>query len=422
VKLIAIGLAVALACGVATQGQAQMPPGAPYGPAGPGLMPPGAPPGMVPGPGYALQGPYPGMQPVMPVGPGGYGPPGLGDCGCGEPCGDGCGWDSCERPDCGGFGRFGTCCEEGGLPGCLQCPCDGGPCWRVRVETILMELEGPDRPATTSLLNGVPVLGIRDLEFDTELTWRLTLERRIHGDCGLEISFLVLPHWSASAAVAGTNLQSPYQTVTGNAVPPYDNATQHDIGYSSDLFSFEFNYWVPVLNSSYFQASLLAGGRYLHIEEDFSYGAVNNAGRVGSTNIHTSNIAPGVQLGCMAWIPLNRQIGVRFDGKAAALYNLAEQETNISAVGGTQANVFYSENPDTSKASFLGEMSLVAILQVNCHVGVFAGYQAMFVDELVLAPEQFNPIFPTGGVRPVLIDDRGHRAYHGFVGGLELTW
>ena len=60
--------------------------------------------------------------------------------------------------------------------------------------------------------------------------------------------------------------------------------------------------------------------------------------------------------------------------------------------------------------------------QLNCYVALYAGYQALWLDELALAPENFNSTFPTNGFRPLLIEDNGKRVYHGALAGLEITW
>jgi hypothetical protein len=126
----------------------------------------------------------------------------------------------------------------------------------------------------------------------------------------------------------------------------------------------------------------------------------------------------------MSWVPLNRRVSARVDAKAGAGYNIAEQETDIVVAGSPVAgdNFVYNESADSNKGAFLAELSGVVITQINCNLALYAGYQALWLDELVLAPEQFNPIFPTGGTRTVLIDDTGHRLYHGVIGGLEITW
>jgi hypothetical protein len=449
VRLRTIGLALAVTCLVAVGGPALaqiegVPPGIPMPPAA-GPMPPqggfmpqgpmGAPGGqmmMPPGgfgampggpmmggpmPGGPMMGGYPGMPPVMPY------PPPLGGNGC-LPCG-GCGDPSCcDEGCCGGcptFGRYGGCEEE-----CCCGEPDGTAHWRARVETVLLTFKLPDQPQVLSTGSLNDTAGIRNLDFDRELNVRLSLEAKLPCDQSLEIVFLGFVDWSATEAVVDpATLTSPYQTFTAGTVVPYDGASEHDYAYRSRLLTCEFNYWMPGIKHSLFQSSCVVGVRYLRIEEDFDYDAfgtfLGNA-ISGSTHINAENNIAAVQLGGMAWVPVARQVSVRFDGKAGAGYNFASQTTDIATLGNPAGDTAYSEHAASNQGAYFAEVSTVFTWQLNCYVALYAGYQALWMDRLVLAPENFNSTFPTDGFRPVLIDDTGNRFYHGVLGGLEVTW
>jgi len=358
------------------------------------------------------------MGPVMPY-PGPYafpvegGPHGVGGV---EPC---CGEETCH-PSCHGFGRYGG---AGDFP-----VGDGTAHWRVRVEPIFLNFGLPAEPRELSFDAAGDPVAIRNLDFDNELNVRLSIETRLENDHSLEFVFLGFVHWADALTITdqfGT-LQSVFQLLDGSPAVPFDDALEHDIAYTSDLCNFEFNYWMPIFQSSRFQSSFMVGGRFLHIEEDFIYRAVdiigvNTVTGVAATNT-TNDILAG-QIGLMCWAPVNDLMSLRFDGKVGSGYNLGEQETDITVVSAGPQNLDYSESADTSKGAFFAELQGLIIGQINCNLACYVGYQVLWVDELVLAPEQFNPVFPTAaGGRPVIINDRGNRSYHGLVTGVEVTW
>jgi hypothetical protein len=402
-------------------GGAMMPPGGAMMPPGGAMMPPGGQMMMSPG-GPMLMGGYPGMAPVMPYPPpmdGGYC---CGDGRGGAPCGcfgrhGGCGEDACHGRCCEGacehFGRGGGCGEgfcEGG---------DGTPHWRGRVEAVYLTFTLPDEPILADNANGEAALGVANLLFDYEFNGRIAVEGRLPCDHSLEVVFMGFVHWADKASATDpAGLQSIYQTLDGLNAVAYDNALLQEIAYSSEFYTFEANYWLPIMNSPSIQLSFMSGARYLRIDEDFVYTSLDANGLSGRTDINALNNIGALQMGAMCWAPLNRRVSIRIDAKAGTAYNVAQQTTAIAVTGFPN----YNEKEKTNKGVLLAETSGVIMTQLNCHVGIYVGYQALYLDELVLAPEQFNPVFPTAGFRPVTINDTGHRLYHGAMAGVEITW
>lgn len=424
-RLRTIGLALAVGCLVAASGGAlaqfaAAPPG-PFMPAGAmwapgGGMPPPPPGGSRGGPpGGPMMGGYPGMPPVM-----AYPPPPQGDgvpCGC---CGPSCCVECCDEY-CPAFGRLGGChCDA-------ACCGDGSAHWRARFESVLWTFDLPDQPAILTTTGNNDTAGINSLDFDREFGLRLSLEGKLPGDGSVELVFLGFLSWEDNVAIAdptGT-LTSPYQTLNGLGVVPYDNAVLHEYDYTSDLWSFEANCWAPGPCWGPCRSSVMIGFRYVQVDEEFLYNATDVIGGVnvlGATRIEAANHIPFLQLGAMGWVPIARRVSLRFDGKLGAGYNFAGQDTDIATAGNPAGDVAYSESADTNKGAFLIEAGAIVAWQINCYVAVYGGYQILWLDELVLAPDNFNATFPTGGFRPVLIEDTADRLYEGLVGGLEVTW
>jgi hypothetical protein len=469
VKIRTIGLALAVTCLVAAGSPAlaqiqTMPPGAQLPPPGPMvppggqmIMPPGGyspmpggamggypgpmgggypgpmmggyPAGGYPAGGYpappmggyspAMTGAYPGMPPVMPYPPAPSGEDGgCVTCGCCEPSHG----DACCCGGCPTFGRYGGCHDEA-----CCCPVgDGSAHWRARIEPLLLTFDLPKQPAALTVNGFGDLGGIQNMDFDMEFMVRLSLEGKLPNGHSLEAVLLPFLSWSDNhSAVDPALLQSAYQTFNGLAVVPYDNANQHDYAYRSNITNFEFNYWAPGPQHRLVHTSLMFGGRYIHVGEEFDYNAlavVGGANVFGTTNIEAENHLFALQLGLMAWVPIAKHVSVRFDGKWGTAYNFGSQETAINTFNDPVADVVYSEEADSSKGAFLGELSVVFAWQINCSLAVYGGYQGLWLDELVLAPENFNSTFPTAGFRPVLIDDTSSRLYHGVLGGVEITW
>jgi len=230
---------------------------------------------------------------------------------------------------------------------------------------------------------------LEDFDFSFEWGLRVAGEVRFGGDGSLESVFTGFHRWSDVVIVdLGTGIG------TG--------------GYQSELYGGEVNSWYPIhWPFRHARGAVMAGGRYLNLRETFSFENTTPGGL--SNFIETDNHVVVGQLGWMLSGNLRRTLGVRWEGKAGLGANHMERETVQLA-----PTVFDQEGNDSTLA-FIGETSVVISYQVVPSLSVYAGYYAMWVDGLALAPAQFN-------IPPEAIDDDSRLFFQAGIAGVEATW
>ena len=78
--------------------------------------------------------------------------------------------------------------------------------------------------------------------------------------------------------------------------------------------------------------------------------------------------------------------------------------------------------------AFVGDANFLVTYRVNYNWTLRGGMQALFVDGVALAPENFNteppagPFGPLAGPRVPFVDDDGNIFYWGFTAGAEYMW
>jgi hypothetical protein len=72
--------------------------------------------------------------------------------------------------------------------------------------------------------------------------------------------------------------------------------------------------------------------------------------------------------------------------------------------------------------SFVGDLSLMLVYRPTPHLATRIGYQAMWIDGLTLAAQNFAPPADILLNGPPAINVRGNAVYHGPHLGLELSW
>jgi len=73
----------------------------------------------------------------------------------------------------------------------------------------------------------------------------------------------------------------------------------------------------------------------------------------------------------------------------------------------------------TSRTSFVGQIGLKASYRLTEHLAAFGGYELMWIDGVLLAPDLISAA--SGSEDETLSCDH-HAFYHGALAGLELTW
>jgi hypothetical protein len=173
------------------------------------------------------------------------------------------------------------------------------------------------------------------------------------------------------------------------------------------------------------------------LDEDFNYftgtntltvidpgpPVVNGPLAAQRTNINVNNALTGLQIGGDLWVCLLP--GLRFggEGKFGVFGNHANIDSRIS----TSLGDVFTESLTVGDVSFIGDVAAYATYRINYNWTFKAGYQALYVEGVSLAGENFNrqpPAIFTGGVptRVATARENGNVFYHGFTATMEYLW
>jgi hypothetical protein len=355
-------------------------------------------------------------------------------------------------PACGGAGC--NYCMGGGHGGCPACggagcphccgpwtqhgpDCDGGCCaprwFDFHVEVMYIERERASRGVdfTTEGIDGDVVLSSRDLRFEHEFGFRGTLAWVTGPGSNVEVSYFGTFDWNDTAEVLDPD-NNLFSVFSEFGLEPFlgfqetDEAFRHFISYSAKLDSIEVNlrhrYVSPHCR---FHGSYLAGFRYVRLDEAFRHETETAVPSNMVYRVATTNDLVGFQLGGDAYYCVFPGFMLGADFKAGVYGNSAEQDTVIDATTFIDPVI---ESVNRGDVAFVGEANALAIWRVNSRLTIRAGYQALFLDGVVLAIENFNAtppaVFnpPPMDNRVVGMNDNGSAFYHGGTAGFEWTW
>ena len=306
------------------------------------------------------------------------------------------------------------------------------------------------------------ILSMDNLDFDgREPGMRITASHLIGPGSHLELSYLGLLHWEDSAVIRDENhnlysVFSQYGTLPGLRLPllgpgllQTDQATEHTIDYSSDFNSAEMNLrkrWVtPKCRLHY---SFLLGVRYVCVAEDFRHHTnvlahddpftgdpladpadplFNNPYERGPASlsyvIDTQNDLVGFQIGSDVFACVFPGLMLGADAKAGIYGNHTQQDTLIKYTGGE----VWERRSDEDVSAVL-EANLQCVWRMGRHVTLRTGYTVMHIQNVALAPEQFDGtppdvLFPDSRInRAPPINSHGKLSYFGYLSGIEWTW
>jgi len=304
----------------------------------------------------------------------------------------------------------------------------GGNCstslWTVTADAMLLQRSGGrSQPILFVPIVGPPVsnviaLDANDLTFNLQVGPRVSLTRRLHSECSIEVNHFSVYGGSASAVRDG-NPQILFPA-GGLFV-----STQFTVDYTSQFSSTELNY----RHRHNDRVELLAGVRWVELVERFD---VVNTGvaPIFSPNyaMRTGNSMYGFQLGAYANL---FERGGRFsmDGfvKAGVFANDPYQQT--TSMGNLGSIVV--ANDDTDQTAFLGEIGLTGVYRFSERWTARFGYQVMWIDGVALAPDQipFTDTIPPVNALPGSVSAgtadlhaNGSSLYHGGHVGFEVRW
>jgi hypothetical protein len=282
-------------------------------------------------------------------------------------------------------------------------------------------------------------LSTRDFEYDLRAAGRVLIGYTLNDCVQIEgVCFGVSESDDTKAVRDGTtnafggpgNLFSPFNgfgATTTNANPlglDYNNLSQ--IRYTSSLQSVELNIrrQVPI-QPERLAVSYLFGIRYFGLPEKLDYltESVAPTPNAATNTVHvaTENQMIGPQIGALFEIYVDNRWWINFEIKAAVLNDRGQQSTTYTNVTqGFSTSSFTSVREDHT--AFAGDLDLTFLYRWSPHFSTRVGYQALFMADLVLAPDNFNSNIDILQNGPAQLNHRGSTIYHGPYAGITLGW
>jgi hypothetical protein len=398
-----------------------------------------------------------------------------------ERCSDYGGSSDCSSG--GGGGEYSGCsgdggCNQGGYPGCCPMGCGGtdppigydlmndtgiegdlvdqrGPhYWDVRAETVFMQRNksfGNNVDFTVMNVGGPVVLSSNQLNIE-DVNWGFRVMGR-YDICPLsviEFGYMGILDFSDKASFTdpSNNLFSLFSkdpitgvfgtsplgvNIPGGPNPFTERATTQSIELDSDLQSAEISwrrYWLGYIPR--ISGTLLAGFRFTKVDENFVFSSQGSEPLPQTVmplaaleyKENCENNLAGLQAGGDIWISLMQGFRIGTEGKVG-VYDNHSQLTNhiITTPFGIQPPSLLEEFKN-DKAAFIGEASIDAVADILPSLSIRAGYEVLFLNQLVLAGENFNQTSPYGnqGPRVPFVNTDGELFYHGGHVGIEYIW
>jgi hypothetical protein len=227
------------------------------------------------------------------------------------------------------------------------------------------------------------------------------------------------------------NLFSPFGGFGAYPVGNLDYNNFAQIRYTSSLQSVELNVrrTVPA-PASRLTTSILFGVRYMGLPETFDYATTSNVaftplpvtGSVANTiHVATDNQMVGPQIGALFEFYVDNRWWVNFEIKGALLNNRAVQSTTYTnTINGASVTSFGSQREDHT--AFAGDLALTFLYRWSPHFTTRLGYQALWLTDVALAPDNLNVDIDILRQGPAQLNHTSSTVYHGPFAGVTLAW
>jgi hypothetical protein len=324
----------------------------------------------------------------------------------------------CCAEGCGPY-PYGGCPNDGQGKG-VGCGCGNcGPC--VPPPDVYFAVEGfalhrDNDTLRQDIVTGGSVLNTGDFDFNFETGPRITVGVRPTKIDAWEITYFGLNEWDDRHALTGSGDLSLPGDLGVAAGLNFTGADSMIVTYSSEIHSAEFNYIWHELGCECQSLSFLGGFRYFHLDEDLDI--TSTVTGVGSSfyNTRLENDLYGAQIG-IRWKRCCHKWGGEAYAKAGAFGN---SMVDRQVVANEDETPIRDIDFGRGRWSFVGELGATVSYKLCDCMEVIAGYNAIFVDGVALAPDQLDfTNTPTSG--QVLKSD-GNLFLHGGHAGIAVRW
>lgn len=241
--------------------------------------------------------------------------------------------------------------------------------------------------------------------------------------------------YAANPSTPGGALTSRFVTLNndGSYTPvlwPFDFANVNTIVYRSRFDSAELNLRYSTAASHRMPIEMLAGIRYLKLQENLDYLASNNnphlpaligSPSTGLYSARTDNDLIGLQLGGDLSYRLTSDWSLMGRGRGGLLVNSASQRSNLQGTLVSTA-LPYNDSGTGSGVGFAGlfEFGIHTNYQLSSNVTLTVGYQGLILSELSTAPRQMLWSLEPGSRNG--LDRNSSLFYFGPAAGIEWKW
>jgi hypothetical protein len=252
--------------------------------------------------------------------------------------------------------------------------------------------------------SGAELFNSKDFKFPWAASPRVSIvgEDILFG-CDIEASFFNIDGWESGrtevAPEAGAYFMLFNDLGSSFFLDPGDVVNYR---YTSLLRSSEIN----LRHSCSDMISVLAGFRYVELHEDL----VSTVNDIQIADANVDNHLYGAQIGMnVAFVNLPR-LSIEGVLKAGVFGNHTDVTMPVRDMG------LFGDR--TTHTSVLGEIGLMGIVQVTNSLALRGGYQAMWLDGIALAGDQYENLNPSNP-KPYV---GGTLFYHGAFAGLEYAF
>lgn len=319
--------------------------------------------------------------------------------------------------------------------------------YAVRIERtwqeVPVEVPAGEDPQTiwTHTDESTDVLNSGDHRFRFAGGGRVLVGRTLANRCAFEVSYFDLTDWDEFAAVRNDtpfavdideegnpliytgSLFSPFSDFGNPPLFGWDFNRLAEVRYGSSLNNLECNlrYWM-LADPERLQASILVGGRYMNVDESFFYHTESIVPELAENLVttDTGNSLIGVQLGAMFKFHVDPGWWIDCEIKGAAFDNDAFQRTDFTR--DSLVDIDRTHGRAEHVSTFALDLKLNVTLMVTPRLAVRGGYQALWVDGLALAVDNFTTQEAVLFSGPATLDRKGKAVYHGPHLGVTWIW
>lgn len=296
----------------------------------------------------------------------------------------------------------------------LDCPNCGFPNFYFRADALYLRRNNGsiNQPVVLQDGTGATLLATHTSDFDFRWGQSYVIGYRPNPIVSWEASYYSVQGWSASAVAAEpSQLDLPLPLSAGTF--DYFGADAMRLSYRTQLHNIEAN-GLRSLNDWF---SVLAGFRYLNLNERFNINSSDSTYGTSDYNVHTNNNLIGGQIGSRLQRCWGR-LGLSLTGKAGLFGNAIHQRQLIGDLNNTL--ILRDVRSDGDRFSFVSDLSLLATCRLTENFALRGGYNLILINQVALAPDQLD--FSVNSVSGRRLNCSGDVFLHGVNLGLEARW